>query len=247
MIWPQLDPQVGYWILGSSGLLGAGCGLIAWRASRQTPALATTSVKKLPSGTIVPPKRARSRGDRVLMLANILIAIGFFSSMAGLIVMFYGNKIRAVELLTGPPIEEPSASRTLSDGRIVVGASPRYLTNLYQVNTSATADKIAAPYIGNWIEIPGAFDNVRSPIRDFLSSDPTAMRTTVTLVSRRWWPVMFFRFDAKRWQRHLETLSKNQELLFRCRIESISAGDMEFNSCEILDPTTREVISNAAQ
>lgn len=150
--------------------------------------------------------------------------------------------------ITGPPAaKEPKPSRILPDGRIVVSVTPQYIFRLYKNNTTSVADKLAAQYKGNWIELLGPFGDVNSP-----SPDPDAdgvLTMLMTFTFREEWggSVVLMYFDAKRWQKYLEVLVKGQEILVRGQLLKIRSSAIELQKCEFLNSETLEVLENISQ
>jgi hypothetical protein len=171
---------------------------------------------------------------------KIATAIGIAGALIGFTAAYFTSKQTRATKDTGSSLDEPKPTHMLPDGRIIVGVTPQYVSNVYKDNNSLRAGKLTANYISKWIELSGPFGDVTSPS---WSSNP---RMAVTFAFRRenTGSLIIMYFDANRWQKYLEVLVKNQEICVRGQITKISNMHIELDNCEFINPQTDEVIES---
>jgi len=124
--------------------------------------------------------------------------------------------------------EEVPASR-LSDGRILVDASPEYLVGLFKEHTSIQAEKLVEAFIGKWIRLSGPVGNVSARGED---------KATVTFESNTLESaVVLMVFNGKQVvENHLRVLRKGDPITVIGQIRSVSSLFLDLENCELEKP-----------
>jgi hypothetical protein len=183
--------------------------------------------------------------DQVVSMFSAVLAIGLALAGVRVWALFSAPK-RGLTTHQTKTVDEPKPPRVLPDGRIIVGVTPEYLANLYKVHTSLRGSKIAEEYTGNWMQLSGSFGDVTSPSPYYASTPEIEQRMVVTFAFRPEYggPLVIMYFNAKRWQKYLEALVKNQEISVRCQIARSSSTHVELEKCEFINPQTDKVIES---
>lgn len=112
---------------------------------------------------------------------------------------------------------------TLSDGRILVDVTPRYLTSLFDEHTQIQADKLLEAYLDKWMRVTG-------PIHDVTSSG------SIYFKNEGDGPWVFMRFEGAVVNDRLRVLRKSDEVTVVGRIARVSAGTVVLEDCELEQP-----------
>lgn len=128
------------------------------------------------------------------------------------------------------PVTLPSmpgaATTKLSDGRTIVNASPEYLCGFFKNHMHIQAQKLVAPFIGEWIKITGRVENIVDHSPHFLS-----VRLTEYLQLKL---TVFIYFESV-WRHKLEQFKPGDQMTLIGRIDMVQEMSMDLKKCELLD------------
>lgn len=148
--------------------------------------------------------------------------------------------------LSGAALNRKAPTATLqATERIVVDVTPEYLVGLFKDYTSVQADKLAAPYLGKWIEISG-------PLGDVFPRKPAGggrYTLSVFFADRGIGfnkSYVFLQCDEA-WLDRLTILPRGSNIKILGLIEKISRVEIRLGNCELVDsmrPSIRTQIPN---
>lgn len=123
---------------------------------------------------------------------------------------------------TTDPFVSDDDQRTFVDD----GVTLQYLSGLYANRTGLQADKLAAPYIGKWIEVSGRIE-IATPFLEEASTLSLELDQARDGFRYAW---MMFLTDRGR----LEVLAPDTKITAVGRIKSIQESQIELLECELL-------------
>ena len=111
----------------------------------------------------------------------------------------------------------------MKSSRALVSVPPKYLSGLYQGHIALQADKLVAPYLGEWMRLTGTIDDVRG-----LST------LIVTLREYMGMPIVLCLFEDT-WREQLMRLIKEQAVTLEGRISVVGSTMVQLDSCELIE------------
>jgi len=116
---------------------------------------------------------------------------------------------------------------TSPDNRIVVDATPEYLTCFFHNHIYIQAQKLAAPYIGKWIKITGPLSNVGE-----LSGD--SFQVTFADRGLRTSQAQVYMYFKREWVDRLSVLKQDDRITILGKISGISGVQVDLENCELI-------------
>jgi hypothetical protein len=122
-----------------------------------------------------------------------------------------------------PPIDDVVRAKT---DRVMVNATPAYLTGLYKGYTKIQADKLAESFVGKWMKLSGPLNDVTNSSGDYVVYLENHLFPSGSAVAMR--------FD-KSWKDRLSVLKVGDTIGVLGQIKDIDRVIVFLEKCELLD------------
>jgi hypothetical protein len=118
--------------------------------------------------------------------------------------------------------------------RVFLEADTRFFLGLYKDRTTIQADALAAPYIGKWIRVSGAIEDISADT--VLNKDIQLVHIIrVRLLTREGDYHADFLSFSQEWKQKITSLGKDSKLTAIGRIREIGPSHLSLRDCEVVD------------
>lgn len=164
------------------------------------------------------------------LLAIMLAGVGWFEAANYTEPPSAKEIAREIAKLNFPPPakHEPETTVKVKEkpSQATVDVAPEYLMGLYNGLTAIQADKLAAAYIGKWMPISGAVQNVDG------ANIFGAALISIALPQKEAPPKLMFLYFDESEVTHIEGLLQGQSIKAFCQINRFGANDLRLIHCE---------------
>lgn len=164
--------------------------------------------------------RLRSKGEFGLFMASMLT-----SPLLPIVLSFIGLALVANEIYGHRGVVE---ARPLGKRRLV-SVQPEYLMSLFEDRTHAQAKKLLRDYVGQWMQVSGPLNDVRSI--------PFGFR--LVSISYQKYRLIFL-FFAPSWRKRLTLLRPKEYITVIGRISDADGRSVSLNRCQLAETSRNE-------
>lgn len=125
----------------------------------------------------------------------------------------------------------PSTETKVKEYRIFVPVKPEDLMKIYKDNTEIQASKLAASYIGKWIQVSGTVSEVTTNI----GYNHDTVHVTLNLRDEPFLPYFVLGFPSKQWLERLQILPRGHRITANGQIEKIGSHGLTLENCELVE------------